>query len=168
MHRRKVPTVDFPEIPFYLSTWYRVCTMQYLHQKEATGKWNLKNIILVSVQKAYFPLHGCKLPGFMHHCVWPTMKFAEILGYLCTWYRVCTKIIFTSKESYENVEPKNVILLYVQKAYFPLRCCKLHGFMHRHIGLTMKFATIRGNLPHGTVIALYNVYIKRKLREYRT
>ena len=39
------------------------------------------------------------------------MKFAEILGYLSTWYRVCTKAIFASKGSYGNAEPKNVILV---------------------------------------------------------
>ena len=50
---------------------------------------------------------------------------SEIGGYISTWYSVCTKAIFTSKGGYGNVEPKNAILVSVQKAYFPLRACKL-------------------------------------------
>ena len=46
------------------------------------------------------------------------MKFAEIGGYLSTWYSVCFKAIFTSKGSYGNAEPKNAILVSVKKAYF--------------------------------------------------
>ena len=70
------------------------------------------------------------------------MKFAEIGGYLSTWYPVGSKAIFTSKGSYGNVEPKNAILVSVQKAYFPLRGCKLPGFMYCCIGPTMEFAEI--------------------------
>ena len=44
------------------------------------------------------------------------MKFAEIVGYLSTWYRVWTNALFTSEGSYGNVEPKNAILVSVQKA----------------------------------------------------
>ena len=72
------------------------------------------------------------------------MKFAEICDYLSTWYRVCTKAVLTSKGSYGYVEPKNAILVSVQKAYFPLRGCKLPGFTHRRIGQTMKFTEIWG------------------------
>ena len=138
--------MKFAKIGGYLSTWYRVCTRAIFTSKRSYGNVEPKNVILVSMQKAYFPLRCCKLPGFMHRRIGPTMEFAKIRGYLSTWYCVCTKVIFISKGSYGNVEPKNVILVSVKIAYFPLRCCKLHGFMHRHIGLTMKFAKIRGYL----------------------
>ena len=82
------------------------------------------------------------------------MKFARIGGYLSTLYRVCTKAVFTSKGSYGNVEPKNAILVSVQKAYFPLRGCKLPGFTLRCKGQTMKFAEIGATFPHGTVFPL--------------
>ena len=38
------------------------------------------------------------------------------------------------KEATENGEPKNVILVLVQKAHFAVRACKLMDFMHRRIG----------------------------------
>ena len=52
-------------------------------------------------------------------------------GLLFTWYRVCTKAILTSKAIYGDVQPRNAFLVSVQKAYFTLRGCKLHGFTHR-------------------------------------
>ena len=90
----------------YLSTWYRVCTKAIFTFKGSYGNVEPTNAILVSVQKAYFPLRGCKLPGFTHRRKGATMKFTEIGGYLTTWYCVCTKAIFTSKGSYGNVELK--------------------------------------------------------------
>ena len=141
MHRRIGPTMEFTEIRGYLSTWYRVCTMVILISKRSYGNVESKNLILVAVQEAYFPLWG-----FMHRRIGPTKKFAEILGYLSTWYRVCTKAMFTSKGSYGNAEPKNLILVSVQKASFKLRGCILPRFMHRGIGPTMEFAEIRGYL----------------------
>ena len=72
------------------------------------------------------------------------MKFAETGGYFSTWYRVCTKAIFTSKGSYWNVELRNAILASVQKAHLTLRGCKLPGFTHRRIGPTVKFAETGG------------------------
>ena len=89
-------------------------------------------------------MRACKLPGITHRRIWPTVKFAEIRGYLSTLYRVCTEAIFASKRSYGNVEPKNAILVSVQKAYFPIQACKLPGFKHRRIGQTKKFAEIFG------------------------
>ena len=61
-------------------------------------------------------------------------NFEEIRVFLFPRYRVCTKVIITSKESYVNGEPKNVIVMSVQKAHFQVRGCKLHGFMERRIG----------------------------------
>ena len=139
MHRRIEPTMEFAEIRGYLSTWYRVCTKVIFISKGSYGNVEPINVILVTVQNEYFPLRGCKVSGFKHHRIGWTMKFAEIWNYLSTWYRVCTKVIFISKGSFGNLEPKNLILVSVQKAYFPLL-----GFMHRCVGLTMEFAAIRG------------------------
>ena len=54
--------------------------------------------------------------------------------YLSPWHRVCTNAIYIWKGSYLNGEPKNVILVLVQKANFAVRACKLPVFMHRRIG----------------------------------
>ena len=143
-HRRIGPTTKFAEFGGYLSTWYSVCTKEIFTSKWSYGNVEHKNAILVSVQKACFPLRGCKPPGFTHRRRRPTLKFPKIGGYLCTWYRVCTNAIFTSKGNYGNIEPKNAILFSVQKAYFRLPGYKLPLFTHRHKRQTMKFAEIGG------------------------
>ena len=95
-------------------------------------------------------------------------KFQEIRGFFFARYRVCSKAIIISNGSWENGEPKNVILVSVQQAHFPVRGCKLPGFMERRIGPNME---IWGNLglPFTTVLCLHqgNNYIKRRLREWR-
>ena len=144
MHRRKGPTMEFAEILGYLSTWYRICTKVIFTSKGSYGNVEPKSVVVALVQKVYFPLRGRKLPGFMHRRIGLTMKCAEIGGYLSTWYRVCTKVILTSKRSFINAERKNIFLVSVQKAYFPLRCCKLPGFLHRRIGLTIRYTEILG------------------------
>ena len=145
-HRRIAPTMKFAEIGGYLPTWYRVCTEAIFTSKGSYWNVEPKKLILVSVQTAYFPIRVFKLTGFTHSRIWPTIKFAEIGGYLSSWYRASTKGIFTSKGSYWNVEPKNAILVSVQKGYFPIRACKLPGFTHRRIDPTTKFAEIGGYL----------------------
>ena len=37
-----------------------------------------------------------------------------------------------------NAEPKNVIIVSVQKAHFAVRACKQPGFMQRRIGPTVQ------------------------------
>ena len=44
------------------------------------------------------------------------------------------------------IEPKNAILVLVQKAYFPLRGSKLPWFTYRRKEPTMKFSEIGGHL----------------------
>ena len=94
-----------------------------------------------------------KLHGFMHRRIYPTMEIWEISGYPSPWYRVCTKAMFISKGSYGCGEPKNVIALSVQQTHWPLRTCKLHGFMHRRIYPTMEIWEIWATHRHGTVFA---------------
>ena len=141
-YRRTGPTMKYFEIGGYLSTCYRVCTKAIFISKRSYGNVEPRNVILVSVQKAHFPIPAWKLPGFTHCSIWTTMKLAKIRGYLSTWHRFYTKAIFTSKGSYVNVEPKNAILVSMQTAYFPLGACKLPGFTHRCVWPTMKFAEI--------------------------
>ena len=146
--------MKFTEIGGYISTWYRVCTKTIFTSKGSYGNVEHKNAIIVSVQKAYFPIWACKLPGLTRRRRKPTMKFAEIQSYLSTWYRVCTKAIFTSKESYGNVQPKNAILVSLQKVSFPIRACKLPGFKHRRQGQQWNLMKFYATFPHGNVFAL--------------
>ena len=62
------------------------------------------------------------------------MKF-----YLSPWYRVCTKEILISEESYGYGELKNVICISVQKPYRPIRACKSPRFKLRRIVPSMEF-----------------------------
>ena len=76
-------------------------------------------------------------------------------GYLSPWYRVCTKAIGISKGKYGNVEPKNAILVSVQKEYFPLRATsKIRASPSRG-----KFGA---TFPHGTVFALRQEQFQKK------
>ena len=60
-------------------------------------------------------------------------NISKFRGFLSLWYRVYTKAIFTSKGSFSDAEPKNIILELVQEEYNPLRGCKLTAFMYSHI-----------------------------------
>ena len=91
------------------------------------------------------------------------MEICENWGYLSPRYRVCTKAMCISKESYGYGEPKNVIAASVQKTHSPLRASKLAGFVYRRICPTMEICKIWG-LPISKVQRLHqsNVYIKKK------
>ena len=158
---------NFEEIRGFLSPRYRVCTKAIIISKGSYVNEEPKNAILVSVQKAHFPVRGCKLPGFMQQRKGPNM---EILGNSVLPFptiSTCTKAIIISKGSWGNGKPKNVIFMSVQEAHFPVWGCKLPGFMQRRIGRNME---IGGNsrLPFSTVPCLHqgNNYIKRKLRQW--
>ena len=71
--------MNFAEFGGYLSTWYRVCTKAVITSKGSYWNVEPKNASLVSVQKDYFKLRGCKLPGFTHRHIGATMKFPAIL-----------------------------------------------------------------------------------------
>ena len=153
MHRRIYPTMEISENSGYLSPWYRVCTKAMFISKGRYGCGEPKNVIVLSVQQTHWPLRTCKLHGFMHRRIYPTMGIWEISGYLSPWYRVCTKAMFILKGSYGCGEPKNVFALSVQQTHWPLRTCKLHGFMHRRIYPTMEIWKIWATYRHGTVLA---------------
>ena len=137
----------------------------YIKRKRENGE--LKNVIFVSVQKAHSPMRGGKLPGFMQLWVGPNMEIWGNSG-LPFPTALCTNAIIISKGRWGNGEPKNVILMSLQKAHFPLWGWKPPGFMQRRIGPNLE---IWGNLrlPFPTVPCLHqgNNYIKRKLREWR-
>ena len=94
---------------------------------------------------AKYPVSFCTEQG--RRC-----KFGEIRGYLSPWYRVCTKAMIISKESYRHGEPKNVIAFTVQKTYRRLQACKRSGFMQLRIGPTLE---ILGN--SGLPISMYRI-----------
>ena len=56
-------------------------------------------------------------------------NFEEIRVYLPSWYRVCTKAMFTSKGNYRYGESKNSFLYSVQKPHLPVRDGKLPRLM---------------------------------------
>ena len=66
------------------------------------------------------------------------MKFAEIGGYLSTWYRVCTNAIFTSEGSYGNVEPKTLFRCKKRTSHYGVgnfrgsRIAATHFIIQRH------------------------------------
>ena len=120
------------------------------------------------MQKAHFAVRACKHPGSCSAVYVRQYKFAGFRGYLSPWYRACTNAMLILKGSCGNAEPKNVILVSVQKALFAVRACKHPGFMQRRIWPTVQ---ICGNsrLPFAMVPCLHqcNLDIKRKLRECR-
>ena len=71
--------------------------------------------------------------------------------------------------SYGNGEPKNAILVLVQKAHLAVRASKLPGFMQRRMGPSVQICGKSG-LPFAEVPCLHqsNLHMKRKLREWRT
>ena len=103
-----------------------------------------KNIILAWVQKTHKSVRTVKVTGFVQFRIWAIMQI---------W----------------NGEPKNVILVLVQKAHFAVRACKLPGFMQHRIWPTMLICGNSG-LPFAVVPCFHqcNLYMKRKLREWRT
>ena len=72
------------------------------------------------------------------------------------------------KEATGMESPKNVILVSVQYAHLAVRTLKVAGFRHRGIGPTVRICENSG-LPFALVPCLHqcNIYMKRKLREWR-
>ena len=158
----------FQEIRGFFFARYRVCTKAIIISNGSWENGEPKIVILMSVQKAHFPVRGCKVPDFMQRRTGPNMEIWGNSRLLFTRYRVCTKVLIISKASWANGEPKNLILVSVQNTHFPVRCCKLPGFMQCRIGRSMKISGNSG-LPFPTVPCLHqgNNYIKKKLREWR-
>ena len=104
----------------------------------------------------------------MQRSIGPREQIYRIRGYFSPWYCICTNAMFISKGSQGNDEPKNVILVSVQKAHFAARTYKQIGFMQHRVGPTVQICGNSG-LPFVMVPCLHqcNVYIKRKLRERR-
>ena len=95
-------------------------------------------------------------------------KFAEIWGYLLPWYRVSTKAMFISEESYGYGESKSVLLSLMQKSHFSERDSKQPHLKRASRGPRTEICGNPG-LPFVMVPYLHqsNVYIKRKLRAWR-
>ena len=136
--------------------------MQSIYQKGNYRNGEPKNVIIVLKQKALFAVQACKTPGFMQRRIGPSVQICGNSGFLSPRYRVCTNVIYILKGSYGNGEPKNVILVLVQKAHFPVRACKLPGFMQRRIGPSLQICGKSGH-PFAEVPCLHqcNLYIKR-------
>ena len=137
---------------------------QCLYQKVAFGMQSIKMLSLGWCKKG---TNLYEASNYRHSCVAIQVrqcKFPKIRGFLSSWYRICTKAIFTSKGRFRDAEHKNIILGSVQNGYKLLRCFKSPAFMYRHIGPTMQTYEISG-LPIAMVPCLNqsNIHIKRKL-----
>ena len=116
--------------------------IQSTYEKEATGMENPKMQSLFWCRKPtsqYAPSNypvpcSAVLDGQANYPVSCQCKFAESRGFLSPRYRVCTNPIYIWKGSYGNGEPKNAILVLVQKAHLLVRASKLPGFMQRRMG----------------------------------
>ena len=95
-------------------------------------------------------------------------KLAYIGVDLSPLYRVCTKVMSTSKGSYGNAEPRNVSHSSVQKPHLPVQAGKLAHLMGSSIRSRTETCVNQGG-PIAMVTCLHqgNVYIKRKLRAWR-
>ena len=102
----------------------------------------------------------------MHRSIGPTIQICRTSGLPSARYRGCTKLIFISKGSYDNGEPKNVFLVSVQIAHLAVRTVKITRI---HAASYMAAVRICGisELTFAILPCLHqtNIYIKRKLRQ---
>ena len=83
-------------------------------------------------------------------------------------YRVCTKVMFTSKGCYGYTEPRNLSHSSVQKPHLPVQAGKVPRLMGCGIGpRTETFVNWGGPIPMVPCLHQGNAYIKRKLRVWR-
>ena len=84
---------------------------QCLYQKEATGMESPK---MHSSSRCKSRTYLCMMGNYPGPCMLVYVrerKFEEIRVYLSPWYRVCTKGMFISNESYWYAGSKNIFLL---------------------------------------------------------
>ena len=98
----------------------------------------------------------------------PEWRYAKFRPYQSPWYRVFTKAMVISKESYGHGDSKNVLPYSVQTPYLPLRGSKLPRFMVGSRRPRMEICET-STLPIPMVPRLHqsNGYIKRKLRAWK-
>ena len=129
--------------------------IQSTYEKEATGMENPKMQSLLWCRKyapANYPV-SCS-------ALWDGQcKFTESRDFISPRYRVCTNPIYIWKGSYGNGEPKNAILVLVQKADLAVRASKLPGFMQRRMGPSVQIAESRGFLSPRYRVCTNPIYI---------
>ena len=108
--------------------------LQSTYGREATGMENPKMQSLFWCRKPTSQYAPSNYPVPCSAVLDRQCKFAESRGFLSPRYRVCTNPIYIWKGSYGNGEPKNAILVLVQKAHLLVRASKLPGFMQRRMG----------------------------------
>ena len=133
--------------------------IQSTYEKEATGMENPKMQSLFLCRKptsqyapANYPVSCSALRD--GQCI-----FAESRDFISPRYRVCTNPIYIWKGSYGNGEPKNAILVLVQKAHLAVRASKLPGFMQRRVGPSVQIAESRGFLSPRYRVCTNPIYI---------
>ena len=133
--------------------------IQSTYEKEATGMENPKMQSLFWCRKPTSQYAPANYPVSCSAVLDRECKFAESRGFLSPRYRVCTNPIYIWKGSYGNGEPKNAILVLVQKAHLAVRASKLPGFMQRRMGPSVQIAESRGFLSPRYRVCTNPIYI---------
>ena len=115
------PKCEFTAFLGFLSPWYLVCTNLMFLSKGSYDNGEPKNAFLGSVQITHLVVRPFKSPWLLPFRIASQCEYAAFRGYLSPCYRGCTKLIFTSKRSYANGEPKNVFLVSVQVTHLVVR-----------------------------------------------
>ena len=139
--------------------------MECLYQNEAEGMLCQKNVILVSVQKAHFPVRTCKEPCFMQRRIGPTVQIWGNSGRAIAMVPCLHQWNVYIKTELSGCCAQKCNPFSVQKAHIAVRTCKELGSMQRRIGPTVQIC-VNSGLAIAIVQCLHqwNVYIKRKLR----
>ena len=133
--------------------------IQSTYEKEATGMENPKMQSLFWCRKPTSQYAPANDPVSCSALWDGQCKFAESRDFISPRYRVCTNPIYIWKGSYGNGEPKNAILVLVQKAHLAVRASKLPGFMQRRMGRSVQIAESRGFLSPRYRVCTNPIYI---------
>ena len=133
--------------------------IQSTYEKEATGMENPKMQSLFWCRKPTSQYAPANDPVSCSALWDGQCKFAESRDFISPRYRVCTNPIYIWKGSYGNGEPKNAILVLVQKAHLAVRASKLPGFMQRRMGPSVQIAESRGFLSPRYRVCTNPIYI---------
>ena len=83
--------------------------MQWLYQKEATGKQSSKMYCPSRFRYRTYHCGAANYPKSWGAIYGPLRKYAKLRAYQSPWYRICTNAMVLSKGSYGHGEFKNVL-----------------------------------------------------------
>ena len=137
--------------------------------KGSYGCGEPKNAVSLSVQLPHRLVPSCKLPRVMQRHVGPVMEIFRIWGLPIAIIPCLHQSNVYIKRKLRVWRIQNLNFLLVQRPHRPVPCCKLPHVMQHHVGPAKEIFGISG-LPIAMVPCLHqcNVYLKRKLRVWRT